>query len=176
MLLCMALLAMPTAVLAEDHGVSEYAVKTALVFKIAKFVNWPDDAFVDSEGGMNICVPEGSPFIEHMELLNGRQVHGRGVQIVQFSKSAGLKAPCQVLVISKEDDEQVTAALTNATAGPVLTIGDSEKFAEHGGIVGLKLERSRVSFVINVAVSQSVGLDIHAQLLQLATIVSTEEA
>jgi len=53
-----------------------------------------------------------------------------------------------------------------------LTIGDSDGFAEQGGIIGLELDQSRVSFAINVNASQQVGLGINAQLLQLAKIVS----
>ncbi len=57
---------------------------------------------------------------------------------------------------------------------PILTIADTDGFAELGGILNLKVKDDRVRFEINVRSSQLAGLRIDARLLELATIVGDD--
>ena len=161
-ILCLIIMAVSPVVAIADAPASEYAVKTAMVYKITKFVSWP----------LNICVAKGGSFAKPMKSLQGRKVGGHAIEIVTFKDVTAVEQPCQVLVISRRESKQADQLLLAVAMKPVLTIGDSDGFAEQGGIIGLELDQSRISFAINVDASQQVGLGINAQLLQLAKIVS----
>jgi hypothetical protein len=173
--LCLAILVVPTLAATAESSASEYAVKAAMIYKITKFVSWPEAAFVRADSPLNICMAEDSPFKEAMHSLQGRKVKRHKVEIITFKDFSAVQAQCQVLVVSHKKARQVGAMINGIGDRPILTIGDSEGFAEQGGIIGLEQEQSRVSFAINVDASERVGLQISAQLLQLATIVSTVE-
>jgi hypothetical protein len=53
---------------------------------------------------------------------------------------------------------------------PVLTISDSDEILDLGAIVLLQVKDNQIQFAISVGASQRAGLDISAQLLQLAKI------
>jgi len=171
-ILCLIIMAVSPVVAIADAPASEYAVKTAMVYKITKFVSWPDTAFDLDDSPLNICVAKGGSFAKPMKSLQGRKVGGHAIEIVTFKDVTAVEQPCQVLVISRRESKQADQLLLAVAMKPVLTIGDSDGFAEQGGIIGLELDQSRISFAINVDASQQVGLGINAQLLQLAKIVS----
>jgi hypothetical protein len=168
---CLLLLALLPVVAVADGPASEYAVKTAMVYKITKFVSWPESAFALQDSPLKICVAKGGSFAKHMQSLEGRKVGAHPIEVVTFRDASSVEQQCQVLVISRKEAKQAGQLLLAVSARPVLTIGDSDGFAEQGGIIGLEIEQSHVGFAINVDASQQVGLGINAQLLQLAKII-----
>jgi hypothetical protein len=168
---CLILMAVLPVVAMAEKPASEYAVKTAMVYKLTKFINWPDVAFAEEGSPLNICVAKGSSFAKPIQSLQGRVVRGHAIEIILFKYLSAEEQQCQVLVISRKEAKQADQLLLAVAEKPVLTIGDSDGFAEQGGIIGLELEQSRVSFAINVEAGQQAGLSINAQLLQLAKIV-----
>ncbi len=156
-----------------DTSVSESAVKAAIIFKIAKFVTWPDSAFAASDEPLSVCMSSDSPMAEAMSALQGRSVRGRPISIRKFDRSESIPTDCQILYVPENGTNPAGAVLDSVAQAPVLTVGDGDRFAERGGIVALSIERSRVRFAINLKASEKVGLEISAQLLQVARIVST---
>jgi hypothetical protein len=168
---CLILMVVLPVVAVADQPASEYAVKTAMVYKLTKFVSWPDSVFILEDSPLNICVAKGGSFAKPMQSLQGRKVRGHTIEIVTFKDISAVEFQCQVLVVSRKEAKNTDVLLASVATRPVLTIGDSDGFAEQGGIIGLELEQSRVGFAINVEASEQVGLGINAQLLQLAKIV-----
>ena len=65
----------------------------------------------------------------------------------------------------------VLAALQNALAAarlPVLTVGETAAFVQHGGALALLRQDSRIVFDINMAVVTRAGLRVSPQMLRLA--------
>jgi hypothetical protein len=168
---CLILMAMLPVVAMAEKPASEYAVKTAMVYKLTKFVSWPDSVFSLEDSPLNICVAKSGSFAKPMKSLQGRKVRGHTIEIVTFKDTSVVELQCQVLVVSRKEAKNTDVLLASVATRPVLTIGDSDGFAEQGGIIGLELEQNRVGFAINVEASEQVGLGINAQLLQLAKIV-----
>lgn len=160
------LLALP--VLAEDQSASEQAVKAAIVYKIAKFVSWPDDAFPADFPTLRICVPAGDPIASAMDALAGKFVQGRQIEVSRFEDAKSVSRECAILFLGQSAVLRRPSLLADVANAPVLTIGDSADFIDIGGIVTLQVENNRVQFAINVGASDRAGLGISAQLLQLA--------
>jgi hypothetical protein len=171
---CLLLFAAHPATALSDAVAPEYAVKAAILYKITKFVSWPAAAFEESEDYLSICVFDGSPFDEAIAALDGRSVRNRTIRIVTLDDSGEPPPRCQVLFVSRTDEKRAGKFLNSTSGQPILTVGEGETFVRRGGIVSLQVEQSRVSFSINVEESQRAGLDISAQLLQLAKIIEKD--
>ena len=81
---------------------------------------------------------------------------------------------CRVLFISSSVGSRLPSILRAAHARSMLTVGDAERFAAHGGIIELVLHADRVGFEINVDSARKAGLTISSKLLSLAKAVHRE--
>ncbi len=164
---------LPAHAIADGTVGSEYAVKAAIIFKIAKFVSWPEHAFASESEPLFICLPKDDPMTEAMSALSGKNVHGRVLSVRHFDFPTTLPTGCQVLFVSEQPGNTKFTLLKSLAEQPVLTVSDDTRFALHGGIVTLEIKQNRVQFAINVDASDSAGLSISAQLLQLAKITGS---
>ena len=160
----------PAHAIADGAAASEYAVKAAIIFKIAKFVSWPEHAFSAQDSSLSVCVHRNDPIAAEMSALSGRSVHGRNLSVRHLDDSFVTSDICQIIFLSEGTTDRQLSLLDTLAGQPVLTIGDTDQFTSRGGIIALQIERNRVQFAINIAASESAGLDISAQLLQLAKI------
>lgn len=151
----------------------EQAVKAAIVYKLTKFVSWPETAFAGSHDRLAICVGESSPFSPALKMLDGRLAQGRVIEVRTVAADRVSHSGCHVLFISSAELDSADSALRSAADLPVLTVGEGDEFVQRGGIIGLVVEQNHIGFVVSVAASQRAGIGISAQLLQLATIVSS---
>jgi hypothetical protein len=170
LVICAAILAGAPVGTHADTPASEYAVKAAIVFKIAKFVSWPETAGSGDTSALSICLPEGDPIGPSIDALSGEKIQGRRIEVQRLSTINTVTSECEILYMSRPTVERHGQLLNRIAEAPVLTIGDSRNFVNSGGIIALEIRQSRVQFAINVRASQRAGLDISAQLLQLATI------
>jgi hypothetical protein len=85
-------------------------------------------------------------------------------------------AGCHVLFISSGEGKHVGEDLAGAAGHPVLTVGETEHFAEDGGVIGLLVENNKVRFEINVQTAGKAKLKISSRLLLLAkTVIGNED-
>ncbi len=164
---------LPAHAIAE--GASEHAIKAAIIFKIAKFVSWPQDAFKDRSDSLSVCVQKDDPISPAISALGGKPIHGRVLSVKFLDEPELLSADCQILFLTNTHSEQQIALLTSIADQPILTISDTEQFIDRGGIISLEIAQNRVQFAINVEASETAGLNISAQLLQLAKIMGRRQ-
>lgn len=164
------LLALGPTVTASEQTASELAVKAAIIYKIAKFVSWPEEVPAGNENSLPICLPAADPIGPALETLAGKTVQGRTITIQHFEQAGTLASDCAILFLSQSAMLRRPSLVSNVAGAPVLTIGESAEFVEIGGIVTLEIRKNRVTFAINKGASDRAGLGISAQLLQLATV------
>lgn len=153
---------------------SEYEVKAAFLYNFAKFVEWPPDAFARGGTPLVIGVLGEDPFGSVLDgIVRGKQVQGRPVVVRRFA-TVEEAAASHVLFISPSEDERLAPVLARLRQAPVLTVGETERFAERGGVIGLRLEGGRVRFDVNVDAAQRARLGVSSQLLKLARVVRGE--
>ncbi len=166
---------LPTAgarrVSAQSSSPSEYQVKAAFLFHFAQFVDWPPEAFKGADSPLTYCTVGEDPFHGALEAsLNGKMIGARSVRVQHFKRVAEIQG-CQVLFIGMLERKTIPAALAGLKEGPVLTVGETENFAQEGGMIGFFLEDNKVRFDINLVAAQRAKLQISARLLTLAKTV-----
>lgn len=158
-----------------NDRVPEYEIKAALLFKIARFVAWPPESFDGETDEMVFCVLGDDPFGERISLLQGRKVDGRDIAILRMAKPAEEQRRCHIAFISEKRRDHLRAWLDALADIPVLTVGDTAGFGKDGGTVNLLTRDNRIRFEINVNATSRAGLQVSSQLLQLATIVQSDD-
>ncbi len=155
---------------------SEYQVKAVFLFHFAQFVEWPPEAFADSQAPVLIGILGEDPFGPFLdETVSGEHVRGRPIEIRRFRRTDDI-GECHILFISRSERDRTDAILTAVGDRPILSVMDDEPGGRRGGIIGFVADRSRIRFRISVEAAHAAGLTISSKLLRLADIVPRRES
>jgi hypothetical protein len=154
---------------AQAAGMSEYAVKSALFFKLPQFVYRQDAA---REKPLAICLLGSNPFGGALEKLARMPIDGREVRYSKLDAAIDA-ASCNFVFISGSETDNLDGILRRLAALPVVTVSDIEGFARAGGMVELAHggEGAAVSILINLKAARRQNISFNAQLLRLAKVV-----
>jgi YfiR/HmsC-like len=153
---------------AQTNNSSEYAVKAAFLFHFAQFVEWPDGTFKAASSPLMYCTLGADPFSGALDdTLRGKTI-GERVIHVQHLRSSEPVQGCQVLFIGAVEAKRTSSLLANLKKEPVLTVGESQNFAEEGGMIEFLLEGNKIRFAINLQAVNTARLKMSARLLALA--------
>lgn len=145
----------------------EYRVKAAYLYNFIKFVEWPEPA----TGPLLVCVAGQNPFGTVLaDLVRNERVRGVPVETRVILEP---DPECDVLFAPRTSN--VAAYLRAAAGTPTLTVGETARFIEQGGIIRLFPEGLNVRFEINREAAERARLRISSRLLQLARVADTEE-
>ncbi len=147
---------------------SEYELKAAFIYQIAKFVEWPS-----SGTSLRLCVLGGNPFGPALETIRDKPVNERRMEVSLLDTNADTRE-CNLLFIAAPAEKHIERITAISRGNGVLTIGDTEGFAQRGAIVNFFLENGKIRFEINLESSRRAGLKISSQLLKLARIIQEE--
>ena len=162
---------------AESDSVLEYKIKAAFLYSFAKFIDWPEQAFSNSQSPIILGVLGEDPFGLILNELEGKVAKGRSIVAYKYSSTDSfdeLKL-CHIIFVCSSEKERFTEIIEMLKDTNVLLVGDMEGFAQLGGIINFILVEKKVRFEINVAAAERAGLKISSKLLTLAKIVVEEK-
>ena len=170
LVLCAALTGMSRAQNAPPANF-EHEVKASFVYTVAKFVDWPAEALVDPGAPFVFVVLGDDPFEESLvHTVAGKTVGGHPVE-VRGAKDAKDLVACHVLFVGRSEASRVNEVLAQLRGASVLTVSDSERFAQSGGVMRLALDENMVRFEINVDAAERAHLQISSKILKLGKVV-----
>lgn len=155
-----------------DSAVSkEYQIKAAFIYNFTKFVEWPARSFAGTNSPIVIGVMGRNPFADELEkIAKDHTVNGRVILVKNLTSAAEVET-VHLLFINAGEEDRWNEVLKSLRKSAVLTVGESERFAELGGIINFTLQGDKVRLEINLDTMEQAGLKINAQLLKLATVV-----
>jgi len=168
-ILALAFFLPPFAVRAEDKPLQLYEqkIKAGLVYNFLKYTTWPQSG----TGTLNVCLFGGDPFDGYLSPLEGRTAQ-QSVIDINIVRSVEGTADCNVVIIAKKQAGSLPELLRFLEGRHVLTISDISQFARNGGMVELTKEKEKINLYVNKDVLNQAGLEIQAQMLKLAKLVS----
>ena len=173
LLLVLLLAALAPAAPASGAGEkpTEYELKAAVLYKISRFVTWPEDAFEDEESPLIIAVVGPDPFGPALDrAFQGRKDHGRVPAFRRYTSVDEVER-CHILFVSRAATRNLAKLLDATSEYRVLLVSDTPSFAQDGGAVNFYSRAGSLRFEINPAAARRAGLEISAKLLELARIV-----
>ena len=142
-------------------------VKAAFIYNFTKFITWPEESFSSSDKALVIGIVGADNLSGALQSLKGRKVQNHSIKIIHF-KSVSEINDCHLLYIGSEKKDTISKALASVASKAVVTVNDSENFAEHGGIIQLISVRGRLRFIINQHIATNNNILFNSQLLKLA--------
>lgn len=159
---------------AQATQVTEDQLKAAFIYNFTKFVEWPKNSFPDAKSPLVIGVMGNSLFAAEVEsAVKDRHVNGRGF-VVQRVKSPESAQGLHLLFVEAEQATHFDEMKEILKRNSVLTIGESDLFGKHGGIINFRFDGDKLRFEINLHSADEAGLKMNAQLLKLAMTVRRE--
>jgi hypothetical protein len=155
----------------QSTAPSENQVKAAFLLNFPKYVDWPAEAFGESNSPIVIAtLGETGLGGDLRELVKDKAVNGRPLEIKVLAENDNL-GDCHVLFIPDSARRRVPAILEKIEASNVLTVGESDDFLEKGGAVNLARRDRRIRLEINLVAAKQAGLKISSRLLSVADVV-----
>lgn len=147
----------------------EYHLKAAFLRYVAKFVEWPANAI--SAGTINICILGLIPSFEAINSINGKVVNDHTIAITKISEVKEAPGHCQILFVTKTEQDNVKKIISAVQNLPILAFGDMEHFAEQGGDMNFYIVNNRLAIMINPPAVNKSNLKISERMLKVVTVV-----
>jgi len=152
---------------AELPRADEYRVKAAIIYNLARFVDWPTDAFTAPAAPMTVCVVGVDPFGDVLdEAFKGHLVGGRSIVVRRLPD---VQPGCHVVFISGSERKHLAVIADRLRNTSVLTVSEEEGFGSLGGMIELFTEGDRIRFNINIAALEGARLRASARLREIAS-------
>jgi hypothetical protein len=149
-------------------SLDEYAVKSAFLLNFARLVEWPAARQPAAGRPFVVAVAGGADVEKALAAgLAGKSV-GDNPVIVRRIQSADEVPGTHILYVA---GDAPSGLLDAARRYSVLSVGESKRFAESGGVVNFFTQDQKLRFEINPTAASGAGLKISSRLLGLAVIV-----
>ena len=156
--------------------VAEHELKAEYVWRFTLFVDWPLKVMVSgSESLFAIGVVGASPVQDLLKArTDGRSIRGRPVVVREIANLDEIEG-CHMLFIANSSPYELDEILARTAGKPVLTISESNGYAERGVLINLFIADDRVRFEINQAAVRRSGLVFRSKLYKVARLIGGEE-
>jgi hypothetical protein len=152
---------------AAGQEADEYRVKAAIVYNLAKFVDWPPEAFSSPTAPLDVCVLGVDPFGPTLDAaFKGHLVAGRTASIRRIGE---VEPGCHVLFVSTSEQKRIGVIVDQLRTRSVLTISEYDGFSRVGGMIELFTDGDRVRFELNVPALEAARLRASARLREIAS-------
>ncbi len=161
---------------ARAQVAKEYDLKAAFLCKFALFVKWPTNAFPDAKTPITIGVLGNNPFGKSLdEFVRTEIIQERRLEVELFSSVESLinladekDKTCHILFVSQSELAKLGRIFASLKGRPILTVGDSDRFCQNGGMIQFVIVENKVRFIINQDAAKAADLKLSATLLDLA--------
>ena len=151
----------------------EYNVKAVFLYSFGRYVTWPESTFEQTDGQFVIGILGEDQFSGALDQIAAkRTVNERKIAVRRFENLEAYR-PCQVLFVSRsltaEEQELVVEELSKSG---VLIVGETDGFAQKGGVVNFFVTGTKVQFEINAKAARLGGLTLDAKFMALGKSVN----
>jgi hypothetical protein len=151
---------------AEPYRPTDYQVKAAFLYNFAKFVRWPDEGLPGPR--FVVAVVGEDPFGETLDrAFAGKTILDRPVE-VRRTRDVRDAGGAQIVFVGASEEPRLASTLAVLRRGRALTVGDMDRFADGGGMIGFRIKEATVRFEVNLREVRQAGLQMSSQLVKLA--------
>jgi hypothetical protein len=157
---------------AQEASSRAYAIKAGFIYNFTKFIKWPPPSkFSSSDNSYNICVIGENPFGSILDRLEEKHRFKEHPLKIQLDVSQDNFQGCHILFVSFSERFNIEKIVEQAKDLQVLTVGDTEGYAERGIDINLLVAKNKVKFEISKQCLDNKGFKVSSELYNLATIV-----
>ena len=147
-------------------GTPEYAVKAAYLYNFTRFVEWPEDSLRRT---LTMCIYGKSPVSGFLEdAVHGKFTDRGPISVRRLSEGDDNWQSCHLIFFASIKPSKLHAVLNELKGHCILTVGESEAFAEDGGMITLVVEGDRIRFDVNLDAAREAHLNVSSRLAALS--------
>jgi hypothetical protein len=148
-------------------------LKAAFLYNFARFAVWPVDV-VPAGGPLTLCIL-GDWFVAQSleKVVQGKTIDGHSLIVTRLTHDEGLRS-CQILYAGRVDQARALELLGALEGAAVLTVSDLDTFTRIGGTATLYVDDNRMRFTLNMDAARRSKVQLSAQLLRLAKLVTSK--
>lgn len=148
-------------------------VKAVFLLNFSRFAEWPPDAFSGPASPLVIGVVGEDPFGRTLDdAVRGESVKGHPLAVARYRTVEEI-GTCHVLFISASEAKRYERIFAALHGRPILTIGETDGFATHGGMIRFLTEGTHIRLRINAGAARAAGVIVSSRILRAAEIVET---
>ena len=171
LLLVVALAGVPDRAAGSTNRVDSREVKAVFLVNFLSFAEWPAAKTGAPSARLTIAILGDPSFASIVErAAAGHSVHGRAIT-VQSVDTPEQAAGAHLVFIAASHAHRLPAALRALAGASVLTVGDTDGFAQEGVAINLYTFDNRVRIEVNGTAAARAGVKLSASLMRLARIV-----
>ena len=153
----------------------EYQVKAAYLLNFTRYVEWPPARTPAADRPLTLCILGKDPFGDALDqALRDRTSQGHRI-VLRRVQTARMTDGCHVVFLTDDTWSGEAHIVATLTSRGILTVGNSDRFAKSGGVIGFIISNETVRFVINLHARDEAGLRISSRMLSLATTLYSTE-
>lgn len=150
-------------------------VKAAYLLNFIRYTEWPAPVFSDEKSPLLVCLIGTESFKEIMqEAAAIQKISERSVVVKRIDDHSTISKECHVVYVGRALVSQDTELMNIIKDKPILTVGESELFANGGGMISFVSEPETIQFLVNLGAAEQAGLKISSRMLSLAKKVITK--
>jgi len=150
----------------------EYVLKAVFLERFTRFVDWPEAAAMHDKAEPFVIGHIGtSPLLQTLQDVYAEQrILGKEVRVRSIQRLEEIEG-CHTLFVASTERERLPRILDAASGHPIITVGDSDGFAEAGVLFNFFVEQDRIRFEINHGALRAAGLSVSHLLLGVARVI-----
>jgi hypothetical protein len=171
LLLVLAFAGAPYRAAGASDRVDSREVKAVFLVNFLSFAEWPAAKLGTPPAKFTIAILGDPSFASMVErAAAGRSVNGRAIAVLAVD-TAEQAAGAHLVFIAASHAHRLPAALRALAGASVLTVGDTDGFAQEGVAINLYTFDNRVRIEVNGTAAARAGVKLSANLMRLARIV-----
>jgi hypothetical protein len=164
----LALLVLAVIPASRAQSASESAVKAALLYKLASYVEWPADPPAAAEAPFTMGVMGADDVAAELELVTrGRTLNNRPISVRRVKEGEPL-AGLSVLFVSRRDSAKLASVARLARPLSILLVSDSERGLDAGSVINFVAAEDRIGFEVSIDAAERSNLKLSSRMLGVA--------
>ena len=157
---------------AQEAVSRAFVIKAGFIYNFTKFIRWPAKSNPHKRiHEYKVCVIGENPFGSLLHRLAEKHRLKEHPLEIKLDVSPSDFQTCHILFVSFSERFDVEQIVEQTKDFPILTLADTEGFAERGVDINLLVVENKVKFEINKQCLDAKGFKISSELFDLATIV-----
>jgi hypothetical protein len=153
------------------HADNSQQNKATLVYKICKFIYWPEKIHsISSDDKFSICIFTKHKLGKEFKNLEYKKIKSHLIKVHAIKDSKNIHSQCSVIFIDNSQYKSMPSILNSLKKKHILTLSSIQDFAYQGGMIEFSKTNNRLQLIINIDRIQESELEVDSELLEISTL------
>jgi len=145
--------------------------KAKFLYNLALLSEWPKSSFSTPNAPFHFCTLHAEDVSAALNFMAiGKEIDGHTVRVIEIQDPAET-TNCQILFSSITRNSEMHKLGAAVAGKQIMSVADSEEFAERGGSIGLSMVDGKIKFTVNGTNIARTQIQVDKRLLKLGKVI-----